>query len=581
MAIAFDNAQGTATTGTANVRTWTLTATSGAVLIVFTSTGSGQGTVSAVAANGNALTQLGAVRYRTAAPRYMQIWGLTAPPSGNLSISAVVAAGEVTNFVACGVTYVGQKTDGSPFGGVVTHSASVTGQSSLVVSATTDNIVVVGAGWDDGSGSAISPLVKRFGITGGGWPYLMITDAPGALSVTGSVDTTAATTFWGLLGINLIASTGAATITGSMSAVESTVDTFASTAQARITSRLSATDALDTFAASGAVRISGRLSATDATDVFVASAQNRVSGRLSATDALDTFAASSHTRVTGRLSATDAGNDTLAATGYNLITGRLSATDANADTFAASGYALISGRLSATDAPDIFAASGYAVVSGRLSAIDAQDIFFANGSANVPRSASIALTDAPDTFAATGYVVITGSLAATDNPDTVSITTPLSPRTSPGAGGGGKRKSSKPPYIPANRDFWDARERYLKSLQPEIESEPEPAQPEKFSPELPAIAELPVPQPQLLETFRIERTQVLDLIPLATSMRQLRELGARLIEANRQIAEQKRLELAARQAIEARRRARARQIRRLQRQAHAIELSIALNRIRF
>lgn len=493
MALAFDNAQGTATTGTANVRTWALTATSGAVLLVWTSTGSGQGTVSAVAANGVALTQLGAVRYRTEAPRYVQIWGLTAPGSGVLSISAIVAAGEVTNFVACGATYVGHYTGtGGPFGGVVTTSASATTQASLIVSATTDNLVVCGFSYDDGSASSGNTVRINIPL----FPRIIVADVAGATNATVSVTSTS-TTYWGGLGVNLIVSSGAATRTASMSATDAQ-DTFAATAGVRITTRLSATDATDTFAATAKNRITARLSATESTtDTFSAAAKVRITTHLSATDVTDTFAASANVRVTTRLSATDA-VDTFAATAQNRITLRLSATDA-------------------------------------------QDTFLANVT----------------------VIPVSGA----------EVVVPVDP----GAGHGKKRnRNLKPPYIRASNDFWDARERYLLSLQPETTAEEALAPIEEISSEVPAIVEHELTQydPGQLVTYSIKRTELIAALPTATTMRQLRSYGDELRKINRLILRQKLLgQLIEQAAREERRAERQRKIRRLRRTLATLELA--------
>lgn len=148
-----------------------------------------------------------------------------------------------------------------------------------------------------------------------------------------------------------------------------------------------------------------------------------------------------------------------------------------------------------------------------------------------------------------------------------------------------RRKSSKPPYIQANSDFWEARERYLASLQPEIVSEPEP---QALPPVMPGLPETLPKQgiSPLLATYRLERQQVIDVaLPAATSMRQLRAAGERLIAVNARIAEQKRLQLAALAAEQAatqkaERRRKLARIRVLKRKAvllAAAEVSIALS----
>lgn len=428
--------------------------------------------------------------------------------------------------------------------------------------------------------SASGTVVQSTNITG----RLSATDAadrfsaPAQVIVTGRLSATDAT--------DRFTAPAQLVIQARLSATDSGSDVFSSSAKVRVTGRLSATDAgADLFSASGQVKITARLSATDAADVFSSSGQVRITARLSATDAADVFSASAKSVIAGRLSATDV-TDRFSASANVVITGRLSATDARDTFFAISGLPTITGSVSATDAPDTLSAAAYVVIAGRLSATDAPDLFSATGTVqNLFISARLSATDSPDIFSATGYSVITARLSATDATDRFSSSATVVPTSAapvvvaptpdPGSGGGHK----KPPYIRLPSDYWEARERYLKSLAPEIESEPEP-DPAEISSEIPAIVQ-PEPDPQLLISYRFEREQVIASIPQATSMRQLRAAGDRLRLINQQIVQQKRQQLlyslaeehTLRTALAKRRADRQRRMSRLRRTAATLELA--------
>lgn len=105
-----------------------------------------------------------------------------------------------------------------------------------------------------------------------------------------------------------------------------------------------------------------------------------------------------------------------------------------------------------------------------------------------------------------------------------------------GSGGGSKRKqakSSRPPYIRAPEDFWEVRERYLRSIQAEIEPEPPPLPPSTQAP--PPDAK-PAPNYRLLPRFVAERSAQISTLRLTTNLADLQAAGARLIELNRTIA---------------------------------------------
>lgn len=499
--IVFDNAA--VSGGAAGVNTFgmLLTATTNAVLLVFINAATIAGTfsISAVNVGANQLSLLGTVAYGGGGTGTM-IWGLTAPPSGVLTISAVAVG---TNTVAWGmnaVTYVGHKTTATPFGGVGIASGAAVTTVNVSVSSTAGNVVVMGFGnrmFDPVSISVGAAFTIR--KAPGLFPSVMLVDTIGAPSITGSAQASSAIA-WGVVGINLIQA-GPNTNRSAIAAM---------------------TDAPDAFSTSGNVRVSGSLIKTDTADTFSAPAGVRVRGSLSATNAADTFATSANVRVTGSFVKTD-----------------------TQDTFAASANARVSGSFIKTDTADAFVGTAGVRVTGLLSATDATDAFLANGSGNTPRTGSFAATDATDTFIGTAAARVTTTFTATDAQDTLvasgtssSALAPVVTINIPSAGGGSKR-SKRPEYIRLGSDWWDARERYLLSLQPDmVEPQLESAHETTIAPDISPATVSPFIE------YRAQRTLIIDAIPLANNMRELRATGERLRAVNRKIIEQQRVQQA-------------------------------------
>lgn len=558
MAITFDNVgtfNGTVSALSCRVL---LTATAGACCVLGMRTNR-QFSLSAVHVGATQFTR----KTSLAIPR-TELWVLTAPASGVLTISCeVVTGGSPQNMAVIAVTYVGHSTTTDPFGEAfaATATAAAGGSSALSISTTAADLAVwfIGANLQaaeslnvGGAGGTVRATATHTTVG-----KLVLYDGSGTNLAVASVSNTAlATRTYAMVGMHLIASAdGAATINASMSATDAP-DVFAATIQNRISAQLSATDALDTFAATAKVIVSGRLSATESiADTFASTAQVRVSGRLSATDVADTFLASAQNRVSGRLSATDV-----------------------ADAFVASSYVVVSGRLSATDAPDIFLAVGTpATRNATFSATDAPDSFAATAAVRV--TAFMSATDAPDTFLATGAALVTGTVTFTDPADTfvasatviaVSVSAAEVVAVDSSAGHGDRLND----YLPAGEDFWDAREAYLRSLQPEIEAEPGP----QIFPEPDATVE-PVQPANRLNEFRDERLDAITALNAATTLLELRAAGLRLRLINRRIFAQKELLLrtARREAdalqwlADAPKRLRARRLARMRKQLALLE----------
>lgn len=559
--IVFDNAAASAgdTISSFGVR---LTATTGAVLLVFISgiqiaTGA---TVSAVNVGATQLGFLGAVGFN--AVDRVELWGLTAPPSGVLTISAALVGTGRTQWNMAAVTYTGHKTTANPFGGIGISSAGVVLTTTVSVSSTAGNVVVIG--FSNRTSPPSISVGAAFTIRAAPLtlnPAIMLVDTIGGPSITGSAQAGSAAA-WGTIGINLIQSGTASFISGAAAMTDGagtfsssanvrvsgsfiktdTADTFSASSGVRVRATFAATDTPDTFSASGGVRVRGTFATTDAPDSFSASGGARVRGSFIKTDAPDTFVATGAIMVTGLLAATDI-KDTFVGTAGVRVTGTLAASDV-ADVFTAVGITTNNriGSLVATDAPDTFSASGVARIVGSLAATGAADAFSASGQVKV--IGLLAATDTRDTFSASANVIpafITGSISATDAPDTFLARTPLTltPANLSYGGSGGKKGKTKPPYIQIDSDWWDARERYLRALQPELE---EPVV-ESSQPAETYISPATV-SPQFLIDYRAERRAVIQAIPLAENMKVLRVAGERLRTINQKIIEQERAQAA-------------------------------------
>lgn len=555
--LAVDNIGSTVTSAAVGSIGLTLTATSGAVLLVFLNTDSGgPRTFSAVHVGVLQLTQLGAVNYSSG--NRIAVWGLTAPPSGNLTISAELLDGLTAAINMGAITYTGQRTTDDPFGGVGTAGAAGATSITLSVSATAGNLVVVGIGsrmfdpisLSTDGGLTVHSLRANF-------PGLIVGDTIGAPAVTAVAQAPSAVA-WGAVGIHLIQS-GAAAFVSAIAAITEPQDTFAAPARTLIRGTAAATEALDTFAAPSRVLVRGTFAATEAPDKFSATARNTIHGTFAATEAPDTLVAAAQVKVRGTLAATEAA-DTFAATAAVRIRGTFTATEAP-DTLAAptavrihANFAateapdtlaatltfaadFITGRLSATEAADTFVAPARVLVHANIAATEAQDTFVAAATAiNANTTAVFFATEAPDTMAATGRLLIRGLIAATEAQDTFAAPTSVVQSADAvvpvaidsGAGGGGR----------ADDVFWELREKYLKSLLPHTgETIPQPGPTIVSRP--PATGPLAVSP--AFEGYYLERSNVIKALPLAGDMFTLRKLGRSLHRLNAKIAREREL----------------------------------------
>lgn len=139
MAVTFDAAATSIQTFTA-AAVVTLTIAANAVLLVGCYTkGTVAGSISAVAQNGTALTQLG--RVEGSGGTIVTIFGLTAPSSGVVSISANTVGGVAMEFNIHALTYTGAKASNC-FGTPGSATAASAVNLNLSVSSATNNKVV-------------------------------------------------------------------------------------------------------------------------------------------------------------------------------------------------------------------------------------------------------------------------------------------------------------------------------------------------------------------------------------------------------------------------------------------------------
>lgn len=115
----------------------TITIAANAVLVVgICNTAWATGSISTVAANGTALTQLGRA-YNDAGTVICTLFGLTAAPSGTVSISATTKGGGVQNGQIYAASYLNAKTT-NPFGTVIVGSAGAV--NNFAISLSTSNV---------------------------------------------------------------------------------------------------------------------------------------------------------------------------------------------------------------------------------------------------------------------------------------------------------------------------------------------------------------------------------------------------------------------------------------------------------
>lgn len=144
MAVTFDSSGKQTVGGTSTVvAVCSFTVAAGAVLLVGVATPTTI-SISACAVNGTPMTQLGRILH-TSAGFSSTLYGLTAPPSGVVSISAGLVGGVANQLFIIGASYLGAKSV-NPFGTVTTKSDSAVTTSVIGFSTSTTDMVTLFAG---------------------------------------------------------------------------------------------------------------------------------------------------------------------------------------------------------------------------------------------------------------------------------------------------------------------------------------------------------------------------------------------------------------------------------------------------
>lgn len=147
MAVTFDAAAKSIQTSTAS-NSIALTIAANAFLLVSVSTVTNPGgSVSSVAANGNALTQI--ARVEASAGVILTIFCITAAPSGSVSISANLVGGTAFTMQIQAASYLGVRS-ALPIGTINTGTAGAVNNINISLStSTTDRVVFFAAGIND------------------------------------------------------------------------------------------------------------------------------------------------------------------------------------------------------------------------------------------------------------------------------------------------------------------------------------------------------------------------------------------------------------------------------------------------
>lgn len=199
MAVAFDNAAGSLTTGTS--LGFNLTAAANTTLIVFTSSDANNGSVSAIAYGGVALTK------KTARVGFFcECWVLSAPASGSHTLSAQFVSS--LKWTMIGATYTGVKQIAG-FGTDSTLTGTTVTNVNLSVSSTNTDMVVAFFATDQPTGLSSGSGTTRFSAVQATSIGCILVEKAGAATVSFSAVANVAG-FWGMIGVPLIATAAAA-----------------------------------------------------------------------------------------------------------------------------------------------------------------------------------------------------------------------------------------------------------------------------------------------------------------------------------------------------------------------------------
>lgn len=183
MPVTFDNAAIAGTTG--GSCTFNITAVANTTLLMFGSGFTGtDGSLSTVVAGVNPMTRIGIVGLSS------ELWVLSAPPSGVITISANISTA-TGRWCFAALTYTGVKQING-FGGFVSATGTSVTNLALSVSSTTTDLVIAAFKYNNTAGGAITTGITRARATGSSIT-LMVAEWTGAptLSVSATCTTTA------------------------------------------------------------------------------------------------------------------------------------------------------------------------------------------------------------------------------------------------------------------------------------------------------------------------------------------------------------------------------------------------------
>ena len=202
MPVVFNGINSTASGALAVTLQFNLTAAAGDILLVYASNSQAR-SVSAVAYNSVALTRLTGVANVT---NNLEIWALTAPNAGTLTLSANFVRS--ADWILTGMTYSNVKAVG-PFGTVAIGSAAAGLTANQSASSTTTDLVVFNFIAASGGMPVFNNGTSRLSKSNGATNCMIAMDIAGAPSITASA-TDAAAVVWLMTGVPLVFSAAAA-----------------------------------------------------------------------------------------------------------------------------------------------------------------------------------------------------------------------------------------------------------------------------------------------------------------------------------------------------------------------------------
>ena len=205
--VAFDNAAFTSQPASAHAISLLLTATAGTVLLV-ASHGNEGTSISTIEVAGVNLGKLGRIVGGTGTT---ELWGLTTPATGVLTINATLVGASGTQMIWClgAATYTGCRTTATPFGTAVVASAAASLLATITIASTASDTVAIAWGL-----SAVPAVTLGIGQTERGSAThstsgkLVWGDHAGETSLTLSA-TSVGTADWAVVAVNLIHSNSA------------------------------------------------------------------------------------------------------------------------------------------------------------------------------------------------------------------------------------------------------------------------------------------------------------------------------------------------------------------------------------